>query len=131
MTEPNECECSSHPTLIFACSGAADVGEVSDLAARKLNQDGAGKMFCLAGVGGRIGGILDKTLAADQILALDGCSLDCARLTLEKAGLRDFAHVRLTDLGLEKGKTEVGPDSVSRVVVKAKSLLKEAGSKKR
>jgi hypothetical protein len=32
----NENVCSGGPKLIFACSGAADVGEIADKAARKL-----------------------------------------------------------------------------------------------
>ncbi len=44
--------CSSATKLIFACSGAADVGAIADQAARKLTRDGVGKMFCLAGIGG-------------------------------------------------------------------------------
>ncbi len=37
--------------LIFACSGAADVGGIADLAARTLHAEGSGKIYCLAGVG--------------------------------------------------------------------------------
>jgi len=43
--------CSRGPKLIFACSGAADVGALSDQAARKLTSEGFGQMFCLAGIG--------------------------------------------------------------------------------
>ena len=35
MSEEKSSVCSGGTTLIFACSGAADVGEVSDRAARK------------------------------------------------------------------------------------------------
>lgn len=38
------CACGVGPKLIFACSGAADVGAIADQAARKLTKDGAGKM---------------------------------------------------------------------------------------
>ena len=79
---------------MFACSGAADAGEISDLAARKLTAESTGKMFCLAGIGGRVSGIME-TKAAAAILALDGCPLDCARKTLEEAGFSDFEHLRL------------------------------------
>ena len=123
MGEPTGCECSAGPTLIFACSGAADVGEVSDVAARKLQKDGVGKMFCLAGVGGRVAGIMDKTKAASRILAMDGCDLDCARLTLEEAGIKAFSHLRVTDLGMEKGQTAVTPEAVAQVAGRAESLL--------
>jgi uncharacterized metal-binding protein len=65
--------CCGGPRLIFACSGAADVGEIADRAGRELTKNGLGKMFCLAGVGGRVGGIMKTTESADKILAIDGC----------------------------------------------------------
>ena len=43
------CACDVAPKLIFACSGAADVGQISDLAAGKRTAEDAGKMFCLGG----------------------------------------------------------------------------------
>jgi len=105
MDNANPHECAGGDKLIFACSGAADVGKISDRAARKLTRDGAGRMFCLAGIGGRVGGILDKTRAAARILAIDGCPLDCARKSLEQVGFKEFQHIRVTDLGMEKGQT--------------------------
>jgi uncharacterized metal-binding protein len=108
--------CAGGPALIFSCSGAADVGEISDLAARQLNSEGAGKMFCLAGIGGRVKGILDTTKKAAHILAIDGCSLDCVKLSLEEAGFMEFDHMRVTDLGLEKGKSPATDENTVTVV---------------
>ena len=68
-SKPEEACCGPGPKLIFACSGAADVGKISDLAARKLTTEGAGKMFCLAGIGGRVTGIMETTRVATAILA--------------------------------------------------------------
>ena len=117
------CACSAGPKLIFSCSGAADVGELADQAARKLNRDGAGKMFCLAGIGGRVSGIIKSTEAAASILAIDGCALDCTRKSLEEAGITRINHLRLTDLGFEKGNSEVDADSIAQIVDKAKIFL--------
>ena len=117
------CSCSSGPKLIFSCSGAADVGELADRASRALTRNGSGKMFCLAGIGGRISGIVKSTEAAASILAIDGCTLDCARKSLEEAGFKRINHLRLTDLGFEKGSTEIDPDSFAQVVDKAKIFL--------
>ncbi len=117
------CACSSAPKLIFSCSGAADVGELADRTARKLNQDGAGKMFCLAGIGGRVSGILKSTETAASILVLDGCALDCAKKSLEEAGFTQIKHLRLADLGFEKGKTEICEAGIARVIEKAKNYL--------
>jgi uncharacterized metal-binding protein len=117
------CACCAAPKLIFACSGAADVGHITDLASRKLTVEGAGKMFCLAGVGGRVSGILASTQAAQSILAIDGCPLDCARKTLEEAGFQKFEHLRLVDMGMEKGKTPATEEAVAKVVSRAKARL--------
>ena len=61
MANETKCACSEAPRLIFACSGASDLGRISDLAARTLTKDGVGKMYCLAGIGGRVGGIIENT----------------------------------------------------------------------
>lgn len=115
------CSCGSNagPKLIFACSGCADVGELADQAARKLSRDGAGKMFCLAGIGGRVSGIVKSTEAAQSILAIDGCPLDCTRKTLELAGFTKVSHLRLSDMGFEKGRTEVSAATIASVIDKA------------
>lgn len=39
MTEPMKYDCSAAPKLVFSCSGAAEIGEVSDRAARLLVQN--------------------------------------------------------------------------------------------
>ena len=126
MTEKSENECASGPKLIFACSGAADVGEISDRAARNMSRGGAGKMFCLAGVGGSIPGIMKMTGTASKILAIDGCELDCVKNCLQKAGFGQFEQFRVTDLGLEKGNAEVNNENISKVVSKGKDILAPA-----
>ncbi len=115
--------CSVSPKLIFACSGCVDVGEIADRAARKMTREGTGKMFCLAGIGGRIEPIVQQTKAASKILALDGCQMDCVKNCLEQAGFGQFEHFRVTDLGMEKGKTPVDDKNIAKVAAKAKQML--------
>ncbi len=115
MTNDCSCACSVAPKLIFACSGAADVGAITDQAARKLTRDGAGNMFCLAGIGGRISGIVKSTEAAAKVLAIDGCPLSCARKCLEQAGFTGFDHVQLADLQMAKGSSPVTEENIDRV----------------
>lgn len=118
------CDGQSGDKLIFACSGAADVGALSDQAARVLTKEGVGKMFCLAGIGGRVPGIMKTTEDASQILAIDGCNLDCVKKTLEQSGFNSFHHIRLTDLGLEKGKSEVITKNIEKVAAVGREKLK-------
>ena len=120
------CSCGrgdAGPKVIFSCSGCADVGELADQAARKLTRDGVGRQACLAGISGRISGIVKSTEIAQSILAIDGCPLDCTRKTLEIAGFARVNHLRLSDLGFEKGKTKVTGDSIAAVIDKAKIYL--------
>ena len=121
--EKTGCGCSGGgPKLIFACSGAADVGAIADQAARKLTRDGVGKMYCTVGLGGDVKSILDNTRQASLILALDGCPVDCVKHTLERVGLC-YKHVRVTDLGLEKGKSPVNDESIAKVASKCAEVL--------
>ena len=115
--------CNGGPRLIFACSGGADVGEIADRAARELTKNGLGKMFCLAGVGGRIAGIIKKTGEASDILAIDGCDLDCTKNCLEQAGFTRFKHLRITNLGMDKGQTPATEDNIVKVVVKGREMV--------
>ena len=122
-TGPQEECCTPASKLIFACSGAADVGKIADLSARKLTDDKVGKMFCLAGVGGRVKGIMETTKAAKAILAIDGCPLHCGRNTLEHAGFKKFEHLCLADIGMQKGKTPATPEQVDKVVAHGRKRL--------
>ena len=117
------CGCSKGPKIIYPCSGASDVGELADRAARKLSAEGAGKMSCIVGVGGRVGAMMDIANAASQILVIDGCPQDCARKTLEAAGLAKFDHLRLYDLGLSKGKSPANDSNIEVVVKAGRGLL--------
>ena len=125
MSDPYEkisTESGDEVRLIFACSGGADVGHLSDLAARQMMKEGCSKMFCLAGIGGKVSTILDTTRNADKTLVIDGCSVDCAKKTFDDAGMTDYHHFRVTDLGFEKGKSPVDDKSVTQISEHGKAL---------
>ena len=122
-TQP-QCTCQAAPKLIFPCSGASDVGGLSDRAARQMTLDLAGKMYCLAGIGGRVEGILETTRAAASVLVIDGCRQECARKTMELAGFSGFAHLQLErDLGFAKGGTRVTTARIRQVADRGAELL--------
>jgi len=124
MKKQSECTCQAVPKLVFPCSGASDVGGLSDRAARQMTLDLAGRMYCLAGIGGRVEGILANTRAAARVLVIDGCKEECARKTMELAGFSGFAHLQLErDLGWEKGKTRATVVRIREVASKGAELL--------
>ena len=122
----NECLCNAASCLIFPCSGAADVGAIADQAARRLTGEGVGRMYCLAGIGGRVSSIMKTTKAASVILAISGCELDCAKRCLENAGFSGFKHFRVTDLGLKKGASPPTDERVKQVMEAARKFLLDA-----
>lgn len=101
--------------LVYACSGASDVGAVSDQAARDLNRRRIAVSSCAIGVAAGIQKILDTAAGARRIVVLDGCDADCARLCIERAGLPIHRHVRLTDMGMVKGQSPVNETRISQV----------------
>jgi uncharacterized metal-binding protein len=109
----NNCMCQQAGVLVFPCSGGADVGELADRVGRTIAQCGEAKMFCLAGIGAHIPGMIESAKAAKKIVAIDGCPVSCAKKTLEHAGFTVIAH-NLKDMGFEKGKTEVNEANIKR-----------------
>ncbi len=107
------CDCVCAPTLLYACSGAADVGEIADRTARMLSAEGYGKMSCLAGVGAGLSGFVESAKAAKNI-TIDGCPMVCAKKTFENQGIAVRSFV-LTDMGLVKGSTSVAGDVIRRM----------------
>jgi uncharacterized metal-binding protein len=103
----------------------ADTGELADQAAREMNRQGIGRMFCMAGIGGKVRGIVASAKAASGILAIDGCGLDCAKKNLEIEGITEFEHICLSDLGFEKGKSPVSEKGIKKVVCSGKKLLQK------
>ena len=123
MSEKPTCACGGAPKLIFPCSGGSDVGALADLAARQMTRDGSGKMYCLAGIGGRVSGILASTESAARILAIDGCALNCAKKTLELAGFATIEHLALADIGFQKGSSPATPENVAKAAQAAAPKL--------
>lgn len=123
MKGSDNCSCGGNVSLIFPCSGGSDVGEISDRAARKMTRMNKGKMFCLAGIGGKVSGITESTKSAKRIMVIDGCPLDCAKKTLENVGISEFIHFRITDQGFKKGKSPANDENVDSILNKAVEML--------
>jgi len=110
--------------LLYACSGGANVGEIADRAARELMFAGEGTMFCLAGIGAGIQGMVQTARDADVNLILDGCPVECGKKVFDKAGVTNYACMKVTDLGIEKVKgVRATDEQVAKVVAKAKESL--------
>jgi uncharacterized metal-binding protein len=113
--------------LLYACSGGANVAEIADRAARSLTAEGRGSMFCLAGLGADIPGMVQTARDADLNLVIDGCPMDCARKIFDRHGIPNCVQVKVTDLGIEKQKgVRASDDQVARAVGAARAAIAKA-----
>lgn len=120
---PESPEYSESKPVIYACSGCSDAGELADRIARRLSREGVGEMSCLAGVAGRVKHLVAVAERAQRILVIDGCPIDCARQTLELAGVKRLEHLSLHELGLRKGHCPATEDNIAQGVEAARRQL--------
>jgi uncharacterized metal-binding protein len=96
------CLCEPNEILIFCCAGSSNVGQIANQAAIRLAQEGVGRYFCLAGIGGHVSGMIESTKAGKMLIAIDGCPVGCAKKTLEHTGFNIDEYVQVTEFGIEK-----------------------------
>jgi len=127
MSAESGCGCGGigTETVILACSGAADVGEVADQSARLLTRERAGNMACLAGIGARIEGMVKDAKEAATLLVIDGCQTSCGKKAVEGAGITKFLHLQLRDIGYKKGSTPPKEETIKIVAARARVILEE------
>ncbi|MDZ7832053.1 MAG: putative zinc-binding protein [Desulfobacterales bacterium] len=127
MTE-NCCEATSATTMLLPCSGGSNVGQLANRAAVELTTEGFGKIFCMAGIGGRISGFVQSAKDAESVIVIDGCEIGCGKATLQAAGvpLPRHRHLVVTEYGIEKNKDfNLNEDDVDLVKQAVKNATDE------
>jgi uncharacterized metal-binding protein len=113
--------------MILSCSGGSNVGQLSNQASVELTREGFGRMYCLAGIGGRLEGFIQSARDVPAMMAVDGCPLGCARAVLEKAGVPVRGYLVITDLGIEKNKDfNLRPEHVQAVKEAVKQVCRDS-----
>jgi len=67
--------------------------------------------------------IMNTVQRAQELLMVDGCPLECGANTLRLAGITEFKHLKLHELGVRKHTTEVTPEAVQSLAESAAVLL--------
>ena len=102
MAKKSECCGADKTYVVLACSGASNVGQMTNELAKRLDTDGTARFFCLAGIGGHVSGMVASVAGADKVLLLDGCPVACGKRAMDAGGLTGYSHVVVTELGVEK-----------------------------
>ncbi len=120
MDEKPTCTCGERgdkKRIIFACSGASNVGELSNAAAVVLTKEGFGSKACTASLAIKTPSVMKKTEDADEIVIIDGCSVGCAKKIGEAASVEPDQYVVITDLDIKKvGDMDVDEGDLEKVV---------------
>lgn len=88
--------------LVYSCSGCSNVAQLANDLAVTLDRENIAEMSCIAGLGGDVKSLVRRAKSQRDIIAIDGCPLNCAANTLKRHGLEADEHIQLNDLGLRK-----------------------------
>jgi len=119
MVDTPTCSCGANERgrIIFPCAGQANTGQLSNLAAVELTEEGYGSIACVAKLAIGDEGLVTGARNADEVVAIDGCALHCAKMIALARGVVPTQHVVVTDLGIAKGPSKsYTPDDVETVV---------------
>jgi uncharacterized metal-binding protein len=119
-----ECICKAEDIILFPCSGGSNCGQIANQVVLKLTEEGLGNIYCLAGIGAHIEGMIESVRSAKRIVALDGCSVACARKTIEHAGLTVTDWICVTDEGVAKAHDfKLASEDIELIARRTKGLL--------
>lgn len=96
--------------LVYACSGCSKVAQLANDLAVVLDREGIAEMSCIAGVGGQVKQLVRIAKSGRDILAIDGCPLNCVKRTLAYHQVIPTWHLELSSFeaeALDKGQNEL------------------------
>lgn len=92
----------SDKPLVYSCSGCSNVAQLANDLAVTLDREDIAEMSCIAGLGGDVLPLIRKARSGRDIIAIDGCALNCTANTLARHELAADIHIELNKLGLRK-----------------------------
>ncbi|MBN1194184.1 MAG: putative zinc-binding protein [Methanomicrobiaceae archaeon] len=123
MAEQPSCSCGDTSAqtgtkrIIFPCAGQANTGQLSNLAAIRLTEEGYGSIACMALLATGAEGLKEKIREADEVIIIDGCPVACGQTIAAAQGVIHHQHIVVTALGIAKaGSLEFSDDDLETVV---------------
>ena len=93
MTETTKCSCGSNePKRIIFLAGQANVGQLTNLAAIQLTEEGYGSIACASLLAIGAENLIANAMNADEVVILDGCPMLCAKKMPGTGRCRRTAH---------------------------------------
>ncbi len=121
MAETPTCSCGQNEPkrIIFPCAGQANTGQLTNLAAIQLTEEGFGNIACVALLAIGAEGLVANAKKADEVVILDGCPMLCAKKIAAEQGIIPGQHIVVTELGIVKSGSRDYTDADIETVVSA------------
>jgi uncharacterized metal-binding protein len=119
MTEKPTCSCGANEPkrIIFPCAGQANVGQLTNLAAVQLTEEGYGSIACASLLAIGTESLIANAMSADEVVILDSCPMLCAKKIAGAQGVAAGQHLVLTELGITKGPSKsFTNDDIEKIV---------------
>jgi uncharacterized metal-binding protein len=119
MSETPVCSCGANEPkrIIFPCAGQANVGQLTNLAAVQLTEEGYGNIACVALLAIGTETLIANAKNADEVVILDGCPMLCAKKIADAQGVPAAQHLVMTELGITKGPSKnYSEDDIEKIV---------------
>lgn len=119
MTETPTCSCGANEPkrIIFPCAGQANVGQLTNLAAIQLTEEGYGSIACASLLAIGTESLIANAMNADEVVILDGCPMLCAKKIAGAQGVAAGQHLVMTELGITKGPSKsYTDDDIEKIV---------------
>lgn len=119
MAEQPTCSCGANKPkrIIFPCAGQANVGQLTNLAAIQLTEEGYGSIACASLLAIGTESLVANAMNADEVVVLDGCPMLCAKKIAGTQGIAAGQHLVITELGITKGPSKnYTNDDVEKIV---------------
>ncbi|MCI4463710.1 MAG: hypothetical protein JHC30_06035 [Caldisericum sp.] len=103
--------------IIFACDGAASVGQVGNEVAKDLTNRGVGaRMCCTAAVGAGSEVHVNIGKNAKRVIVINGCANKCTSKIMEQRGIKVDYEFTISEMGVKKIPTlDFDPEDVKKI----------------
>jgi uncharacterized metal-binding protein len=116
-----------YSAIILPCSGGSNGGQISNAVALKLDDEGKGRMYCLASIAANLDVMISAARRAKRIVAIDGCQMACARKIVEHAGLKVTDWICVAQENIPKAHNlKLVPEEVEAITIRTKELMSRA-----
>lgn len=119
------CCATDSQVMLLCCSGGSNVGQLSNQVAVELTQEGMGRMYCLAGIGGKLTGFVSSARCAPVVVLIDGCEIGCGKKILENENIPLKNYIVITELGITKNHDlQLKREEIDNVKERVRTVIK-------